>query len=104
MQPLIRVSRNVLADLSRVVAERLPALSTEHGELFPSDTVPLAAVRLKVSTDDYLTYLTSLPREERPNLSKIVPVDGLPFNIVVIGFVSVADGRTAINGKPAKIL
>jgi hypothetical protein len=100
----IKISQNVLAELSHLVVEHRPVLSTERGDLFPSGAVPLAAVRLRVPTADYLAYLTSLPAGERPSLAKIVPVDNLPFHIVINGFVSVEAGRTAINGKPATIL
>lgn len=104
MKGHIKISRNVLAELSRAVAEHRPVLSTDHGDLFPSDVLPLAAVRLKVPTADYFGYLTSLPADERPSLAKIVPVDGLPFHIVIDGFVSVEAGRTAVDGKRATII
>jgi len=104
VNPRVIISQNVLAELSRIVAEGSPSLSTELGDLFPSDTVPVAAVRLKISTADYIFYLSSLPSEKRPSLAKIVPIDNLPFHIVINGFVSVENGQTAINGKFATLL
>jgi hypothetical protein len=104
MDMQIRIARNVLGELSRVVSEGGPALSTERGDLFPSDTVPVAAVRLKIPMSDYLAYLSSLPTEERPSLAKIVPVEDLPFQIVINGFVSIEGSRTAVNGRFATIL
>lgn len=104
MNPHVRIARNVLAELARVVSEGSPALSTGLGDLFPSATVPVAAVRLNIPAADYLAYLSSLPTQERPSFSKIVPVDELRFHIVINGFVNVENGRTAINGKLATIL
>lgn len=104
MNAYVKISQNVLAELSRIVVERSPALSTGRGDLFPSDTVPVAAIRLKIPTADYLAYLRSLPTEEQPGFSKIVPFDNLPFEIVINGFVTVENGRTAINGKLTTIL
>ena len=104
MNAYVKISQNVLAELSRIVVERSPALSTGRGDLFPSDTVPVAAIRLKIPAADYLAYLGSLPREEQPSFAKVVPVDDLPFHIVINGFVNVESGRTAIDGKLKTIL
>ena len=104
MNPYIKVSRNVSAELARIVAEGGTALSTGRGDLFLSDNLPFAAIRLKIPAADYLAYLTSLPMGERPNFSKVVPVDDLSFHIVINGIVKVEDGRTTINGKLATIL
>lgn len=99
-----RISQNVLAELSCIVAEGRPSLSTERGDLFASDTVPLAVVRLEISAVHYLAYLTSLPLEERPSFAKIVPADDLPFYMVINGFVSAENGQTTIKGDLATIL
>jgi hypothetical protein len=104
MNAHIRISQNVLAELSRIVVEHSPALSTGRGDLFPSDTLPVAAIRLKIPAADYLAYLRSLPTEEQLSFSKIVPVDDLPFEIVINGFVNVENGRTTVNGKGRTIL
>jgi hypothetical protein len=105
METHVKISQNVLAELSRLALECSPTLSTARGDLYPADNVPLGAIRLNVSRTDYLAYLASLPSEERPSARLIVPVDNLPFDIVVNGFISIdANGRTAINGKTATIL
>lgn len=104
MTPHIRIAGNVLAELSGIVAEQSPALSTERGELFPSDALPFAAIRLKIPFADYFAYLMSLPGEERPSAARIVPVDDAPFHVVINGFVTVENGRTTVNGKPTTIL
>ena len=104
MNPHVRIARNVLAELSRIVSEGSPALSTGRGDLFPSDNLPVAAVRLKIPVADYLTFLAYLSKDERPRASKIVPVDDLPFHIVINGFVGVENGQTAINGKLTTII
>ena len=104
MNPHVRIARNVLAELSRIVSEGSPALSTDRGDLFPSDNLPVAALRLKTPVSDYLAYLASLSEDERPSAPKIVLVDDLPFHIVINGFVSVENGLTAINGKLTTIM
>jgi hypothetical protein len=105
MKTQVKISQNVLAELSRIFSECSPSLSTARGDLYPSEKVPLAAIRLNVCTTDYLAYLASLPVEERPSPRLIIPVDNLPSDIVVNGLVSIdANGRTAISGKTATIL
>ena len=80
-----KCSQNVLAELSRLALECSPTLSTARGDLYPADNVPLAAIHLNVSRTDYLAYLASLPSiyGTSPSARLIVPVDNLPFDIVV---------------------
>ena len=104
MNPHVTIARNVLADLSRLVAEGHPIFSTAQGDLFVSDRLPVAAVRLNIRTADYLGYLAGLPPSERPKIFKIVIVDDLPFNVVINGAVEVNEGRTTIDGTLATIL
>ncbi len=104
MNPSVRIAGNVIAELSHLVQTATPALSTQRGDLFPSAALPFAAIRLTIPRADYFAYLKSLPPNEQPSPARIVPVEDLPFDIVVNGFVTVEAGRTAINGRPATLL
>jgi hypothetical protein len=104
MTPRVIIARNVLSDLSHLVAEATPALSTVRGDLFLPDNLPFAAIRLNIPFTDYIAYLAALPPGERPQAFRIVPVKDLPFHIVINGAVRVENGGTAIGGKPATIL
>ena len=104
MNPLVTIARNVLAELAHCVAHSAPALSSGRGDLFPSAILPFAAVRLKTSDADYLSYLAALPSDTRPNISKIVMVEDLPFQVVINGFVEVGEAGITINGTPATLL
>jgi hypothetical protein len=103
--PRIRIARNVLAELEDVVDRRQPALSTEWGDLFLPDNLPMAAIRLKVKVQDYFAFLASLPRPGQPELFKVVPIDNMPFEIVIRGRVELRkDNTVTIDGRPATIL
>ena len=104
MDAHVRIARNVLAEMAHFVAEATPAQSTANGDLFLPDKLPFAAVRLKISAADYLNYLAALPVGTRPDISKIVLVDDLPFHFVIKGVVRVDDDGTSIDRRPATIL
>ena len=101
----IRIARNVLLELESTIDQRQPALSTARGDLFLSDNLPVAAIRLKISVQDYFAFLASLTQPGQPEPFKVVPVDNAPFEIVIRGMVEVGKDNTAmIDGRPATIL
>jgi hypothetical protein len=104
MNAHVRIARNVLAEIAQFVTEAKPSLSTANGDLFLPDKLPFAAIRLKISTAEYLKYLAALPVDMRPDIFKIVTVDDLPFQVVINGAVRVDDDRTTIDRKSATIL
>ena len=70
-----------------------------------SDNLPVAAIRLKISVQDYFAFLASLTQPGQPEPFKVVPVDNVPFEIVIRGMVEVGKDNTAmIDGRPATIL
>jgi hypothetical protein len=103
--PRIKIATNVLAELENTINQRQPAFSTERGDRFLSNSLPVAAIRLKIKVQDYLAFLASLPQPGRPELFKVVPVDNMPFEIVIRGVVEVGKDTTVmIDGRPATIL
>lgn len=104
MDPYVKISRSVLSDLSRVVGEGNPILSTVRGDLFVSDRLLVAAIRLNIPVADYLGYLVGLTESEQPKMFKVVIVDDRPFQVVITGAVEVNESGTLIDGKPATIL
>lgn len=104
MKPQVRISRTVLAELSQCLAERSPVLSTDRGDLFLPEQLPVAAIRLRIPAMSYFHYIESLQPEDRPDIFRIVIVDDLPFHVVINGVVGVSNGRTTINGKQKTIL
>jgi hypothetical protein len=103
--PRIRSARNVLAELENIVDGGQPTLSTERGDLFLSDNAPVAAIRLKIKVQDYFAFLASLPKPGPPELFKVVPVDNVPFEIVIRGMVEVGKDNTVMfDGRRATIL
>ena len=93
-----------MAELSRCVSERSPVLSTDRGDLFLPEQIPLAAIRLRVPTMSYIDYIESLQPEEKPDVFRIVIVNDRPFHVVINGVVLVSNGRTTINGKQKTVL
>ena len=103
--PRIKIATNVLAELENTINQRQPAFSTERGDRFLSNSLPVAAIRLKIKVQDSLAFLASLPQPGRPELFKVVPVDNMPFEIVIRGVVEVGKDTTVmIDGRPATIL
>jgi hypothetical protein len=103
--PRIRIARSVLVDLENIVSHGQPALSTERGDLFVCDSLPLAAVRLKIRLHDYLTFLASLSQSDQPAPFRVAPVDDVPFEVVIRGMVEVRKNNTVlIDGKQATVL
>jgi hypothetical protein len=104
-QPRIIIARNVLAELENAIDQRQPALSTERGDLFLSDDLPAAAIRLKSRVQDYFAFLAALPQPSRPELCKIVPLNNVAFEIVIRGMVELGkDNTVMIDGRPTTIL
>jgi hypothetical protein len=104
MQPRIRIAENVLKELAEFVANNEPGMVTGWGDLFILPNLPVAAIRLHKPIGEYMAYLISRNQDQWPSFSKIVPVYGLPFHIVVNSTVTVENGVTGINGKSAVIL
>jgi hypothetical protein len=103
--PRIRIARNVLVELESAVNGGQPALSTKRGDLFLSDSMPMAVIRLKIKLQDYFDFLASLPQTAQIEPFKVVPVDDVPFEIVIRGLVDVRQDNTVmIDGRPATIL
>jgi hypothetical protein len=98
-----RVTEEVLRDLAAFVLNNEPAMVSEWGNLFIPPNSKFAAIRLCRSAEEYVLYLTS-QKKERWLFYRLIPVDGQPFHIVVNGAVTVEDGKTKLNGKPAIIL
>lgn len=104
MNPRIKIARNVLAELAEIVREGPPVIATDVGELFLAKNLRIGAIRLKISIVDYFNYLAHLPEAERPDVSKVVPIEGCRFQVVINGVVTMKVGTIAINGRAATIL
>ena len=102
----VRIANNILEELTALVTKGQPAFSTSRGQLFIGENLPMAAIRLNVSVDDYIGFLASLPVAERPNIAKVViGIDGKDaVQVVINGRVTVTGGRIAIDGTPATVL
>lgn len=100
----IFIAKNVKHELSRIVNEHDPNLSTDRGDLFLADEVGMAAIRLNISTKDYMKFIDGLPTNIRPKAHQIAPVEEDQFQVVVNAPVTIENGTTLINGKEVTIL
>ncbi len=95
------ISNNVKEDLKKAL-EREPDLITSRGALFISKNVPAACISLGIPRKEYLRFVLDLPGFK--HAYKVIPVDGEPFDIVVLGTVEVDGPAITIDGKAAQIL
>lgn len=100
----IFIAKNVIHELSRIVEEHEPNFSTARGDLFLADEVGMAAIRLKIPTDDYLKFISTVPPTFRPKTHLIAPVEEDSFQVVINAPVTIEGGTTLINGKEITIL
>ncbi len=95
------ISRTVMEELRTSLA-REPDLKTPRGSLFISRNVPASCISLSVPRNEYLQFVMDLPGFK--HAYKVIPVDGEPFDIVVLGTVAVESATITIDGKVAPIL
>jgi hypothetical protein len=99
----VKIAKNLLKELA--VCTRNPAaLETERGELFIGNGIPASCIRLKTTLKQYLEYLRQLPATERPDLVSVVPVEGQPYDLVVIGNLEMHEKATYFNGREVALL
>lgn len=97
----ITISKSVLQELKNSLRKE-PDLTTSRGSLFISKSVPAACISLRVSREEYLRFVMDLPGFKQT--FKVIPVDGQPFDIVILGSVVVDGTSITIDGKFANIL
>lgn len=99
----VKIARNVIEELDGVAVGN-PALESQYGSLFVSETVPAACIKLKVPREEYFQFLLNLSGSELAEAFKLIPVDRERFDIAVNGRVVVNDGIVTLDGKRATIL
>ena len=98
---LFQISKSVLSELQKS-ARGTPDLESARGSLFISRDVPAACIRLKVPLDDFLRHLLDLPGFSQA--FRVLPVQDQPFDIVILGNVTISENRMLLDGKASEIL
>ena len=95
----ITFSNSVLDQLDQLVATAKPIITTDNGELFHSDSLPISVIKTKIPFDEYLDFIRAQDGDNKPRLIHLIPVKDRSFQIVVNAPLVIGNGEVEIEGR-----
>lgn len=100
---MIKLSQNTIQELEEKITNNAPILSTERGELYTLDNLPLGAIRLKVSLKEYFKFIESL-NKHKPARFYLIHIENKNFQVAINAQVYIKSKKTFINDKEIILL
>lgn len=101
---IMEFSKSVLDALRAKIAKGDIAYSSELGDMFTLEDLPVSGIKLKVPLGKYLEFIESLPAADQPRSDLVVPYEDQDFQVIINAPVVKKGSELYINGKEVILL
>jgi len=103
MNNSLKLSKNQIQKLKKVISESHKLIETERGALFGTAGDIVMAIKLTVSINKYLKFINSLG-EKKPAPKNLIPITGENSDFILFGDIGINGRLVTIDGKEITIL